>query len=189
MSPLDRRSLLAGLGVSGALLAAAPSVWAGVLGGSSDGFLDRLCDLTIPDTDTPGARAVGVPAFLRLAVAHGLEKTGPETLVRLEGALDRVATLRSGVAFTQAPPAVQAAILTEVDAKVFAGHGPSPTELGDLSLWLGVKSLILAGYYTSEVGGSVELAYDLVPGRWDADIALKPGDRAFSSDWTALEFG
>ena len=29
----------------------------------------------------------------------------------------------------------------------------------------------------------------LVPGRWDPDLPLKPTDRAFSSDWTAVDFG
>jgi hypothetical protein len=53
----------------------------------------------------------------------------------------------------------------------------------------GHQGLILTGYYSSEAGASKELQYNLIPGRWDADIPLKPGDRAYSSDWTAVEFG
>ena len=55
--------------------------------------------------------------------------------------------------------------------------------------WRTLKGLILTGYYTTEVGGAQELQFELVPGRFDPDLPLKPGARAFSSDWTAVDFG
>ena len=44
------------------------------------------------------------------------------------------------------------------------------------------------GYYTSEAGATQELRYTLVPGRWDPDVPLKPGDRGSSSDWVGQTF-
>jgi hypothetical protein len=44
------------------------------------------------------------------------------------------------------------------------------------------------GYYTSEIGASQELQYQLVPGRFDPDLPVKPGDRAWSSDWIGQGF-
>jgi len=52
-----------------------------------------------------------------------------------------------------------------------------------------VKGLILTGYYTSEVGGARELRYELVPGRYDPKVPITPETRAWSSDWTAVDFG
>jgi hypothetical protein len=49
--------------------------------------------------------------------------------------------------------------------------------------------LILTGYYTSEIGGARELQYELTPGRYDPAVAIRPGERAYSSDWTAVDFG
>ena len=49
-------------------------------------------------------------------------------------------------------------------------------------------ALILTAYYTSETGGSRELQYELVPGKWEPDLPFVPGSRAWSSDWTAVEF-
>ena len=73
-------------------------------------------------------------------------------------------------------------MLAKLDGEAFAeGAQDHP--------WKVIKGLILTGYYTSEVGGSKELRYELVPGRWDPDLPLKPTDRAFSSDWTAVDFG
>lgn len=79
-------------------------------------------------------------------------------------------------------PATGAGWLAALDAAAFAPDAPP-------SPWKAIKGLILTGYYTSEVGGSVELNYELVPGAWRPDIPLEPGQRAYSSDWTAVDFG
>jgi gluconate 2-dehydrogenase gamma chain len=44
-----------------------------------------------------------------------------------------------------------------------------------------LRGLVLFGYYTSEIGGSQELRYELVPGRYDADIPYDPKERAYSN--------
>ena len=76
----------------------------------------------------------------------------------------------------------RAALLTALDAEAFApGAGDHP--------WKAIKAAILTGYYTSEIGASQELQYEHVPGRFDPDLPLTPGYRAWSSDWTAVEFG
>ena len=49
----------------------------GQAGGASDSeklLLARLSDLVIPDSDTPGAVAVGVPAFVERAKPEAVEK-------------------------------------------------------------------------------------------------------------------
>ena len=80
------------------------------------------------------------------------------------------------------PLQAQVARLTALDAEAFA------PDAGDHA-WKTIKALILTGYYASEAGGANELRYELVPGRYDPDVPPKPDDRAFSSDWTAVDFG
>ena len=55
--------------------------------------------------------------------------------------------------------------------------------------WRKVKALILLGYYTSEIGGAQELRYAPLPGRFDPAVPLQPGERAYSNEWTGVEFG
>ena len=88
---------------------------------------------------------------------------------------------QAGGDFVTAARGRQAAALAAIDHSAFAPGGESAP-------WHKIKDLILTGYYTSEVGASRELRYELVPGRWDADIPLGTG-HAFSSDWTAVDFG
>lgn len=151
----------------------------------------------IPRTDTPGAAETGVGAFVLLALAHGLEESRKpvqdpapalKSYLHADGSLDHMTWLadeldkRTGGDVLNLASARQQALIAALDAEAYAeGVRAHP--------WRTIKALILTGYYTSEAGASKELRYEHVPGRWDPDVPLKPGDRAFSSDWTAVEFG
>lgn len=161
----------------------------------------EVSQLVIPRTGTPGAGEVGVGDFLILALAHGLDGSrepasasspaGEPMPLRPDGSLDHLLWLErtldraGGGDFLGAAPQARAAMLAKLDAAAFP-PGPPPA---DPSPWALVKRLILTGYYTSQTGAAQELRYELVPGRFDNDIPLTPGYRAWSSDWTAVEFG
>jgi len=142
---------------------------------ASDALLDTICDLVIPDTDTPGAKAAGVPAFMALALQHGLAGSSRTDRQQLKELLDAAA----GGVFEAQDRARQLQLLTDIDAQAYAKQG---------SVWPRIKTLVLMGYYTSEVGASQELQYQLVPGRYDPDLPVKAGDRGWSSDWTGQSF-
>ncbi|MDG3441201.1 gluconate 2-dehydrogenase subunit 3 family protein [Nitrospirillum amazonense] len=203
-----RRQFLMTMAAAGAALTPT-TLWAQVKAGadasavkalapSQRALLDRVADLTIPDSDTPGALAVGVPAFVTLALAHGLEGAGaPVPAARFTGGaapdgatvLDWLTfelDLKTGGAFLSAAPAAQMRALTALDSAAYASGGPPG---GDASPWRLLKGLIVTGYYTSEAGASQELQYDLVPGHWDPDVPVGPHARAWSNDWTAVDFG
>jgi hypothetical protein len=181
-----RSALLAGgLSAIGVLLAPS-SIWA--IAGSSNPtaqrrLLDRLCELVIPTTDTPGAREAGVAPFVEAAIAHGLSGAKAHLLPSFSAALDEFA----GSAFLGVSLERQTALLTDIDTGTFTQNDAAIASPA-LAQWPVLKSLIVIGYYTSEVGGSQELRYLLIPGRFDPDVPLEPGDRAWSSDWTGVKY-
>lgn len=161
-------------------------------------LLREVAQLVLPRTATAGAGEVGVGAFVLLGLAHGLEEThapvpeaartrvaghvGSDGRLDYAGWLDATLNARAGGRFLAQPPARRHAVLAALDAEAFAADaGWQP--------WIAIKKLILLGYYTSETGGSKELQYVHVPGRFDPDVPLKPTDAAFSSDWTGVDFG
>jgi Gluconate 2-dehydrogenase subunit 3/TAT (twin-arginine translocation) pathway signal sequence len=170
---MHRREVLKGAGA----LAAATALWRSLLARSppaADPWLDALCDVVIPDSDTPGARKAGVASFVRLAAAHGLAGSSPADLTELKHQLDHADT-----PFERLSGADQHAVLVTVDARDAANPATQ---------WARIKKLILMGYYTSQIGASQELHYQLVPGRFDPDVPVHPGDRAWSSDWIGQGF-
>lgn len=161
-------------------------------------LMRTVSQIVIPKTETPGAGDVGAGDFVLLGLAHGLEKSraplpedAPEALTRharKDGSLDQAAWLeaelntRAKGDFLKAAPDNQLAMLTALDAEAYAqGVREHP--------WRTVKALILNGFYTSELGGSQELQFNLVPGNYEPDVPVTPQTRAFSSDWTAVDFG
>jgi hypothetical protein len=184
MTGLPRRSFLRAGGLAAGVALSPSLVWAavrdgGAAGKSEQAFLATLCDLLIPDTDTPGARAADVPSFVVLALRHGLDHARGDEAVRLQAELDAEA----GGGFLQRPPAVQEKLLAALDAASFRGGAVVGS-----SAWPKIKSLILMGYYTSEAGGAQELRYEPVPGRFDPDIPCRPDERAISNDWKGVIF-
>jgi hypothetical protein len=161
-------------------------------------LMRAVSQLVIPRTGTAGAGDAGVGDFVILALVHGLDGARAPiasdalpplaaTHRRNDGSLRHVAWLEAELDraangdWLGKPEARRAALLTRLDADAFAAKGEHP--------WKTVKGLILTGYYTSETGGARELRYELTPGRFDPAVAVKPGERAFSSDWTAVDFG
>lgn len=161
-------------------------------------LMRTVSQIVIPATDTPGAGDVGAGDFVLLALAHGLEKSrrplpadAPQSLAgfaRKDGSLDQARWLeaeldtRGKSDFLKVPADRQAALVTALDADAYAeGVRDHP--------WRTVKALILTGYYTSEPGGARELQFELVPGTYAPKVPVTPATRAFSSDWTAVDFG
>jgi len=161
-------------------------------------LLREVSQLVIPRTATPGAGELGVGDFVALALAHGLEKSrkplpldaAPRLAAhrRGDGSLDHTGWLeaeldrRAGADFLRQTPEARAAILAALDAEAYA---PDVRE----HPWRTLKALVLTGYYTTEVGGAQELRFELVPGRYDPDLPATPATVAWSSDWTAVDFG
>jgi hypothetical protein len=169
---LTRRRLLSGTASGVCMLVLAP-MRASAGAGPAQAVLEILCDIVLPDTDTPGARAAGVAAFLPFAFSHDLFGGSADTLPALTRHLDA----RAGGGFLAADAATQIRIVTALDHATFSRSPPpaqvaAPVDNEGQRLWRIVKSGIVTSFYTSESGGSRTLAYELVPGHYDADIAL-----------------
>lgn len=168
-------ALLAGMVVDIAWLNEARAQSATLRQDPRHAFADRLSDLVIPETDTPGASAAGVGAFVLLALDRGMSDLRPVMLERVRAALDASA----GGDFMKSSPDRQVATLTAFDLAAYAGARPA-AETPEFA-WRRIKSAICGGYYTSEIGATRELVYEPVPGgtrhfRLTADFRVRSND-------------
>lgn len=195
MNQIDRREALKRLSliVGGTLSASTVSAFLSGCGsgGGGDGFVfetltpdqqelvTAIADVIIPATDTPGARDVGVDQFIDQMLSGWMKPPEKERF------LDGLSTFESsfqtdnGKAFVHASSSDQLAYMEPRDvAAVTArreGRRPLP--------FFGVmKELVVTGYYTSEIGASQELRHQMIFAKYDGNVELQPGGRAWSND-------
>lgn len=173
---MNRRNAIArlGLGTTGLLLF--PPAWASnwtaqrlptvppLFTDGERATLVELAETIIPATTTPGARALGVGAYIETilsdcyappmqqVVRRGLEMVN--TLARQQGAAD-YATL---------PPARKLVLL-----EGFTRVAPDSVAFYDQ-----LKILVIQGYKTSEFYQTTIAHYELVPGRFHGRVRIKP---------------
>lgn len=124
-----------------------------------------IAEHILPETDTPGARSVGVHRFIDTMLA---EYFGPSDRAAFLAGLSDVdaRTTQSGAkTFVAAPKARQIAVLKELDREAYS-NAASP------HFFRTMKELTLVGYYTSEVGATKELQYNPAPGRFEGCVPL-----------------
>lgn len=132
-----------------------------------------VVDVVIPEAETPGALGARVHHFIDGMMA---EWASAETRAKYSEVLRQVDTRAVeafGAPFGDCSPGAQEALVRRFDAGAY-GTEPSFAGFADL------KELIVAGYYSSEIGASRELQYERVPGRYVPCAPLADIGRAWA---------
>jgi hypothetical protein len=175
------------------------------LSGPQAELVGALVDRILPPTDTPGARAVGVPAFVdrlltdwmtqveRTHFLGGLQQVDPMARRRFDAPFadcsgeEQDAVLRALAA--EAADRDEQVVTIDVDAAWDGAVLPAPIpgtgrpetmEIRLQPFFFHLKELTLVGYYTSEVGATEELRYEHVPGRHEGCLPVEELGRAWA---------
>jgi hypothetical protein len=180
---MNRRQLILTLGAgSTVVVGAATAGWAwraiaarsslpGVLDASHRAMLDVLSETLLPRTQTPGARDVGVAAWIEFVVSKSFRDADRRQFVQGLHAIDRFARDRHGDAVARLPAASVEQLVHALDAPgrvtaaqirlqgIVARRVDAASALGQLTAsvaeapraFLTVKELVLHGYFTSEI--------------------------------------
>lgn len=134
-----------------------------------------LSDLIIPDTETKGALAVGVPLFMDSLYTEWASKDTQVKHRKAHALVKQTLDTLANQDFISAPVEVQLSALNTLDQQAFS----NTTEAADS--YRGIKSLIARFYYFSEVGASQELRYELVPGKWEPCVPVEKIGRTWAA--------
>lgn len=170
-------------------------------------LVGTIAEHIIPETDTPGAKAVHVDRFIDEMLASYYPEEERALFLTGLADVDERARQAHGRPFLECTPEQQLDLLLQLDRESFAPARPRPeepaepdvrerTEGGDSPLppeaeadtvrWIHgesrspdgarlpffrtMKELTVVGYYTSEVGATVELRHEAVPGRYEGCV-------------------
>jgi Gluconate 2-dehydrogenase subunit 3 len=134
---------------------------------AQDAVLAELCETIIPTTDTPGAKAAGVPVFIKKLLADCYEAKDQKEFAEGLDKLEADTKAKFNKSFADITNAERIEMVKEVEAS-------------KSRFWRLAKEMTVFGYFTSEIGCTQALRYEPVPGRYDGNYPYKKGDKAWA---------
>lgn len=131
-------------------------------------LLTEIVDMIIPATDTPGAKAAGVPLYIDMMLNDWMPPSERQRFLMGLNDVDRGSP--SGD-FLYCTPDKRAAILRKIDDPDREGY----------NFFHQLKELTLRGYYTSEPGATEELRYEVIPGPYRGCISFEEIGRTWAT--------
>ena len=128
-------------------------------------LLAEVVETIIPVTDTPGAKDLGIPAFVQRMVADCYEKG---VQIKVKNGLDTVSAMSTesyGKPFEQTDTTQRLAILTRM---------ANSTDTNQKEFLTLMKSLTIQGYTTSEYVMTNFYHYVMAPGHYYGCVPVKP---------------
>lgn len=138
----------------------------------------RMAEIILPETKTPGATAARVNEFIDLILTEWYNLDERDHFLAGLADVDGRSRARFTKDFVVLAPDQQNVIVRELDLEMAAdsvveggdhsGHGNH--HHGPQHFFASMKELTLTGYFTSEVGATDELHFQLIPGHYDACV-------------------
>ena len=134
------------------------------LSGEQEALLTSIIDTIIPTTDTPGAKDLGVPAFIQKMLVDCYEKDVQENFIK---GLEKTEALAKD-SYLSAFGSCTALQRKEVLNKLSTSADQTQKDYFAL-----VKSLMILGFTTSEYVQTKHLNYNPIPGHYYGCIPVK----------------
>jgi hypothetical protein len=141
-------------------------------------LMDEIGETIIPTTDTPGAKAAAIGAFMGMMVTDCYDDRHEAVFRAGLRDLDEACRKRHGKSFVECAPDQRSELLTELDRERTGNGGQMAKDDAPHYLKM-LKELTLLGYFTSEIGCTQALRYVETPGGFQGNVPYKKGDRAW----------
>lgn len=142
-------------------------------------LLNEIADTILPDTKTPGAKAAKVGELMQVMVNDCYEEKDQQMFHDGLGKLQKVAKDEYGDNFMDLKPDKRHAMLVKLDNEQKA-YSKSKKPEDPPHYFRLMKELTLLGYFTSEIGCKQARRYVETPGKWEACVPYKKGDKAWA---------
>ena len=130
-------------------------------------LLAEVADIIISTTDTPGAKAAGVEKFIVRVMRDCYRKEEQDKFYGGLAKLDADSKTKFGKGFVELDLAQKNEMikLATTSSKTF---------------FLKMKQMTATGYFNSEIGATQALEYLPIPGKFQGEVPLKPGQKAWA---------
>lgn len=143
-------------------------------------YLDEIADTILPTTaSSPGAKAAAVGTFMTVMVKDCYEEKEQQIFIEGMNKLQDACKKKNDKYFMECTPQQRHDLLVELD-KEQSDHTKNKKKEDADHYFRMMKELTLLGYFTSEIGATKALRYVESPGRYEACIPYKKGDKAWA---------
>jgi hypothetical protein len=143
-------------------------------------FFNEVGETIIPETSTPGAKAVNVGAFMAVMVRDCYAPADQKIFLTAKDNINKAANRQFDKDFTACNMKERTDVLNKLDTEQKA-YTSTKEKKAPNHYFRMVKELTLLGYFTSEAGCTKALRYVAIPGKYEGDVDYKKGDRAWAT--------
>jgi len=144
-------------------------------------FLNEVGETILPATDTPGAKAANVGAFMQIMVSDCYEAKDQEIFMQGMAELKfKASKAKIGKAFMEASPEERNALLTALDQEAKA-YQINKKQEDPTHYFTMMKQLTLSGLFTSKIGATEVLRFVAVPGKFEGCVPYTKGEKAWAT--------
>lgn len=147
-------------------------------------LIGEVAETIIPATDTPGAKAAKVQDFIIKMVAECTEKRSQNNFIEGLKELEQYTLKTFGRDYLACSTEQRMAVLIHLEDKENRNpivHKIHHRLMGDTFIYL-MKYYTVLGYCTSEAGATKALAYDYIPGTFEACISLTSHQKCWATE-------
>ncbi|MDX1672137.1 MAG: gluconate 2-dehydrogenase subunit 3 family protein [Balneolaceae bacterium] len=139
-----------------------------------------ISELIIPETDTPGATEAGVNRFIDKMLTDWNTKEERDHFLKGLTGVNQVSNNDYGKKFLDLNKQQQVELLGKLEEMAITEKTDGNT-VEMKPFFSQIKEYTIVGYYTSEIGASVELKYNHVAGYYDGCIPYSEVGRCWTS--------
>ena len=144
-------------------------------------YLDEIADTILPTTaSSPGAKAAGVGSFMTVMVKDCYDENDQKIFTEGMNKLQDACKKKNDKYFMESTPEQRHDLLVELD-KEQKEHSKNKKKDDPEHYFRMMKELTLLGYFSSEIGSTKALRYVESPGRYEACIPYKKGEKAWAT--------
>lgn len=151
-------------------------------------LLDEVGETIIPATNTPGAKAAQIGAFMQVMVTDCYTEKEQAAFKAGIVSLDEACRKMHQESFIDCSPEKRTSFLVslEKEAKTYnekvqqSNAGKEEGDQEPLHYYTMMKQLTLFGFFTSKTGATETLRHIQVPGKYDGAFPYKKGDKAWA---------
>jgi len=141
-------------------------------------LLDEIGETIVPATDIPGAKAVGIGAFMTMMVTDCYNDGQHAAFVEGLRKINDASRARFGTSFMDSTPAQRTELANALDAEQ-REYNKTRAKDYPAHYFRMMKELSVLGYFSSQIGCTQAVKYVEVPGAYHGDYPYKKGDRAW----------